>query len=287
MNFDYIRILDANKQDHLEENRLIIKKVPLSDIICGYFTPRLTIDENHVRKMVKDINKFGLINPVLLHPHPFLKEKFHAIDGEHRIQVYKILKQKEIPAKILAIKDAEARILALHLNQHTEKKVNIFEEAKSVLKLSEIDKLSQKDIAKRLGKRQQWVSERIQIAGNASEALVNGVTAHEVSPSCAREICRLPKPEQEWIIEKVKVENLTFKETRFLTKLLLDNPSYSGEILDKDLLELVSPPSDIFKEPNDANWSHAQYHIGHCPGCGEEYHLSWKLKILKWAKKGV
>jgi len=66
---------------------------------------------------------------------------------------------------------------------------------------------------------------------------------------------------------------------------VLANPDYMGELFEKDVLQMVSPPRDLFQQREDADWAFANTHYGNCPTCNREYRVSWRLQRLIWERE--
>jgi ParB family chromosome partitioning protein len=259
------------------------KNLKINNLIHGMYSPRLKKDDAYIDKLAKSIEENGLINCIIVVPHPSLDSTFLIVDGEHRVEAYKKLGFSQIPAEVRSLDDREANLLAVRVNLHDEKQLNCFEEGLAFEKLIRLGGLTQRELAQKTNKSQQYISSRLVIAKKSSAELIQAVTTRVVKVGHARLIAKLPKNIQKIFLIKVITEDLTYRETNFFVDALLKHPDYSYEFIDKASLDMIGPPEDIFKTRDDVDWSFSQFHVGNCPQCKKEYYISWALRIMSWA----
>lgn len=77
---------------------------------------------NHVHrstmeKIKNSIREFGIVENSVVRPHPEFPGKYEVLSGNHRLQIYKQLRVKKVPCKVVELDDAMARVLAQTLNR--------------------------------------------------------------------------------------------------------------------------------------------------------------------------
>lgn len=145
---------------------LAVSNIPLKEIHeDDNFNCRGKILPTDVIDLTKDIERQGLIQPIILAPYPedkqkILGKKYRLIAGYRRYTAFKILQKVEIPAIIREdmVNDVDARFFNLQENLQ-RKNLNIMQEAISIEKLKEIG-IGEYEAAERLGFSRGWVQVR-------------------------------------------------------------------------------------------------------------------------------
>jgi ParB family chromosome partitioning protein len=68
-------------------------------------------------KEKESINRFGMIDPVLVRPLPGGEDSYQIIDGEHRWRACKDLGHEEIPVVIIDVDEPTAKRLTITMNE--------------------------------------------------------------------------------------------------------------------------------------------------------------------------
>src|SRR5580765_3719984 len=130
---------------------------------------KLEISEFNVRKKVGDLTELtesikneGILQPLLVRPE---NGRFGIVIGSRRFEAAKLAKLKEVPVMIKNLDDGKAGMISLVENIQRNN-LTVKEECESMLKSNQAG-YSQVDIAKQIGKRQQYVSEMLlPVTGN-------------------------------------------------------------------------------------------------------------------------
>lgn len=113
--------------------------------------------------LMKDIDKHGLLSPVIVMPWNKNGYKYKLVAGFCRTKAFVQLNRETIPAFIQeSLTDADARILNLRENLH-RRDLNIVQEANAIKPLRIEEGMSEKSIAKEFGKSLTWVSIRLML----------------------------------------------------------------------------------------------------------------------------
>ncbi|MBS7623214.1 ParB/RepB/Spo0J family partition protein [Candidatus Bathyarchaeota archaeon] len=92
--------------------------VKLTDIIDWPFNPRKTFDDEKLNELADAIRlcPAGLLNPIIVRPHPNVKGKFQGVRGQRRWLAHQRLGLKEIRASIRDLNDDECWVVAIQDN---------------------------------------------------------------------------------------------------------------------------------------------------------------------------
>ena len=137
---------------------------------------------------------------------------FELVAGERRLRAAKLLGMEKVPSIIVEIVDKDSAMLALIENIQRED-LNYIEEAISYKHLIDDHGLTQEEIAKRVGKTQSTIANKLRLlrlSDNIKKILID----KSLSERHARALLRLPDEElQEEVLKKIIDNNMTVKKT--------------------------------------------------------------------------
>ena len=191
--------------------------VRLSDIIPNRFQPRLTFDEEALNELSNSIKEHGIIQPLILRD---LGSKYEIIAGERRYKAASLAGLTEVPAIIGSMDDQTSAELAL-IENIQRKDLSAIEEAKSYKKILEMGNFTQEELAKRMGKSQPTIANKMRLLSLTNEvqvALMNNL----ISERHARCLLQV-KDEglQKEILNKIINERMNVRATDDYIKSIL------------------------------------------------------------------
>jgi ParB/RepB/Spo0J family partition protein len=218
---------------------------------CGerYGALRL-INPKAERHMKQSIERYGQMSPVVV--CRLGAEGYELIDGFKRLRASRQLGgQRPLRARVMEVGARVAKASMLCLNW-IGNSTSELEEGWVVRSLYREDQLTQDEIGTLLGHDKSWVSRRLALVEKLSEEVQHQIRLGLVSATVGRELARLPRGNQDRLLEVVNAQRLCSRETADLVNLLLQAPREHQEriLLDprKALLEhgkgLRGPPRD-------------------------------------------
>jgi ParB/RepB/Spo0J family partition protein len=98
------------------------------------------------RKLVRNIERTGLYEPVIVRPHPKSEGKFQIINGHHRVQALEKLGRKKVNCVVWNVDDRQTAILLTTLNRlggtdEPAKKIELLRKLKEKFDSAELAKL--------------------------------------------------------------------------------------------------------------------------------------------------
>ena len=123
------------------------------------FQPRTVFDEDSLRELAESIKAHGIIQPLVCRRKDGFLE---LIGGERRLRAANLLGLKTVPVIVVDALDRDAAELALVENLQRED-LNAIEEAEGYKSLAEEFKLTQSDIAERVGKARASVANAMRL----------------------------------------------------------------------------------------------------------------------------
>lgn len=193
--------------------------VPLSKIVRSPFQPRKNFDEEELLELAQSIRAYGVIQPVILRKEG---DVYQLVAGERRYRACLLLGLSEIPALIQNMDDEKAAAVALIENLQ-RKELNFFEEAYAYNILVDVFGLTQEEVARKVGKSQSAVANKLRLLKLPLEVQNKLVNAN-LTERHARVLLKINSPQMQLdIIEKICEKELNVKETEELVEKLSQN----------------------------------------------------------------
>lgn len=270
----------------LAREDVLMANLRLAELELGVFSPRKQFSPAYINELAESIQREGQLKPIIVRLHPAEPNRYQVIDGEHRVRALKKLGRSLVRAEVRKLGDLEADVLAMAVNERHGKRLNPFEEGLHLQKLMQKYGWSQEEVGRTYHRSQQWVSDRLKIVADASEALIQSFTTRVVNVAKAREITKLPKNDQPKIIKKVVDRHLSVKCTKALVHALkaAGTPEKKRRILDKP----VEVYAQLFRKPKAlerALTTAPEEPVGEsvaCPGCGRKIWIDYVERTYTW-----
>lgn len=169
--------------------------------------------------LIISIREHGLIQPILIRP---LSHQFEIVAGHRRYQACKSLRWRFIPCKICEMTNKQA--FEIQLSENIQRKsMDPIEEAEAFRRyVIDFGWGGVSDLAKKIGKSEEYVSHRIQLL-KLSEETQKKIASNMLNVSTAIEISTIPIEKQSQIVGEIIKNNLSVKRIRELKMILRDN----------------------------------------------------------------
>lgn len=143
----------------IEEERSKLMEISTSDIVANEGQPRKNFNEEDLKDLAASIEKYGIIQPLLLKKK---EDKYEIIAGERRFRAAKLAGLEKVPAIVKDITDHESSRIAI-IENIQRKDLNPVEEAMSYRHLLDSQDLTQKELAEEIGKSRQYIGNTIRL----------------------------------------------------------------------------------------------------------------------------
>ena len=163
-----------------KKNKSIVR-IPMEKIYPRDDQPRKNFDDKSLEGLSQSIEKYGLLNPIVLRKNGI---RYEIIAGERRFRASKLLGFKEIEAIIKNVDKKDIDILSIVENVQRED-LSGLEEANAYNELSKNYGMTQDEIAKTVGKSRSYIGNTLRLLKldeNSKKELEEG----NISPSQAR-----------------------------------------------------------------------------------------------------
>ena len=207
------------KKGILDSSRVLF--LPVEAIAPNPDQPRRTFAQGELEELAASIREMGLLQPLTVRRR---ESGWELVAGERRLRAAKLAGLTEVPCLSLQVDGAASSLLALVENLQ-RKDLDFWEEALALDKLITAYRLSQEEAARRIGKSQSAVANKLRLLKLPDEALAL-LRAHGATERHARALLRLDSPERQLeAAEQVAARGLTVAQTEALVEQLLgDSP---------------------------------------------------------------
>lgn len=140
------------------EGRIV--EIPTVKIRPNRTQPRKIFDEEQLGELAKSIAENGILQPLTV--RSVSRNEYEIIAGERRLRASVLAGLQKVPCIIVKCNDCESAVLALIENLQRSD-LGIFEEARGISRLIRRYGLTQEQAAKRLGKSQSTVANKLRL----------------------------------------------------------------------------------------------------------------------------
>lgn len=196
--------------------------------------PRTRFSEEGLLELSDSIREHGILQPLSVRK---LDGGYELVSGERRLRAAKLAGLREVPCIVVDVDEESSSLLALVENLQ-RRDLDFLEEALALDKLIRTYHLSQEEAARRIGKSQSAVANKLRLLKLPEEALVmlreNGLTERH-----ARALLKLEDPQQQlFALRHIIIDHLTVaKSEAYIDSLLapVKPPSRKPTLLIKDV----------------------------------------------------
>jgi ParB family transcriptional regulator, chromosome partitioning protein len=189
-----------------------VRQLALDQLEPNPFQPRSTIDAGALDELTQSIRVSGILQPLLVRPHPTQQDRFQIIAGERRWRATAAAGLHEVPTLVRQMADTEAAAVALIENLQRQD-LNAIDEADGYQRLINQFGLTQEAVGQAVGKSRSHVTNTLRLLSlppMVKEALRTGV----ISAGHARALLTHAEPEA--AMQDVVQRRLSVRQTEAL-----------------------------------------------------------------------
>lgn len=206
-----------------------IWKVAVDKMKPSSFQPRRTFEKEKLEELAQSIKTSGILQPILTRRRS--DGTFEIIAGERRWRAAQLAGLHEVPVIVREFDELTALEVALIENIQRED-LNPIEEAEAYFRLATEFRLTQAQVAEKVGKDRVTVANTIrllQLEPSAKELLIQG----KLSQGHAKILLSLPQQSaQRQLAERIVKENLTVRQLEKAIKDLM-NPVPANPVVEE------------------------------------------------------
>lgn len=209
LDFDQVeeKIIEETPKDQIIE-------VPLNELMSNPYQPRKVFDEEALKELSESIKEHGVFQPIIVKKSV---KGYNIIAGERRAKASQMAGLTKIPAIVRDFTDDEMMQVALLENLQREN-LSAIEEAKAYKSIIESLRLTQEELAKKLGKSRSHITNMLGLL-RLPLSVQDMVLYNKISMGHARVLSKLESHDQiEDLANKVINENLSVRDLEGMTE---------------------------------------------------------------------
>jgi len=189
-----------------------IRQVPLDLLEPNPFQPRSSIDPAALEELAQSIRLRGVLQPLLVRPHPGAANRYQIVAGERRWRAAGAAGLHEVPALVHDMSDIEAAAVALVENLQRQD-LNPMDEAEGYSRLLTQFAFTQEALGQAVGKSRSHVANTLRLL-NLAPTVKAALREGEISAGHARALLTHPAPES--ALRQVIDRQLSVRQTEAL-----------------------------------------------------------------------
>lgn len=217
----------------------ILKEILIEKIVPNQYQPRKQFDDSKIVELAESIKQNGLLQSITVRE---LDNGFYElIAGERRLKALKYLNEKTTNAIVKNLDNEQMATLSLIENIQREE-LSPIEEALAYKKLLDINKITQEELAKSLGKTQATIANKIRLL-KLSTKVIEAISNKKITERHGRAMVKLDKNLQEKFLHQILTQNLNVVQTeeRIFNYLQLKQENkFSEQGINYDAQKIVS-----------------------------------------------
>ena len=208
--------------DIFDDNIIETKKgagemIKVSSIEPRRDQPRKTFERESLEQLAESIQKYGVLQPIIVRPNPTVNDSYEIIAGERRWRASKLCGLDEIPAVVLNGDDLKIAQVAIIENIQRED-LNAVEEALAYSALMENFSLTQEQVSKQVGKSRSAIANLLRLL-DLPEEVLEMLKNDDISTGHARALLGLENEENMVLLaHKIVEKELSVREVESAVK---------------------------------------------------------------------
>ena len=192
-----------------------VARIPIDAIRPNPYQPRRVFAQDALEELCASIKKYGLLQPISV--RKLGSDSFELIAGERRLRACRMAGMKFIDAIIFSTYEQDSAVIAMMENLQREN-LHYMEEAEGYQNLIRDHGLSQDELARRLGKNQSTIANKMRIL-KLPMAVKRMLLQYSLTERHARALLRLHDEEMQMhVIQIIVQQNLNVKATEDLVE---------------------------------------------------------------------
>lgn len=222
--------------------------VEVEKIVPNPFQPRREFDEHKLQELSESVRMYGILQPLTVTRKEIAREdgtfytEYELIAGERRLRASKLAGLSQVPVIIREGEDSEQEKLELAIIENLQREdLNAVDRALAFRQLADVFGLSHTQVAKKVGRSREYVSNSIRLLA-LPDYMLNALRKREMTEGHSRTLLMLnDRPEeQDVVFREILLKKLSVREVeRIVRKIATDKvrKKHPGEF-DAELIEI-------------------------------------------------
>lgn len=200
--------------------------VEVEKIVPNPFQPRREFDEAKLKELAESIRMYGILQPLTVTRKEVEREdgafysEYELIAGERRLRASKLAGLSQVPVIIRSGQDTEQEKLELAIIENLQREdLNAVDRALAFKQLADVFELSHGQVAQKVGRSREYVSNSIRLLG-LPEYMLSSLRTGDISEGHARTLLMLKdRPEEQDVVyREILLKKLSVREVERITR---------------------------------------------------------------------
>jgi len=211
------------------------------------FQPRNEFNEDRLRDLADSIKQYGVLQPLVLTRKEVEREdgsffsEYEIIAGERRWRASKMAGLPQVPAIIRSGEQTDKMKLELAIIENLQREdLNPVDRAQAFCRLVKEFNLTHTEVAKKIGRSREFVSNTIRII-NLPQEILDALTSGQISEGHTRPLLMLSdRPEEQaTIFKETLLKRLTVREVEAIARrIAYDKVRRKETMVEPDIIEM-------------------------------------------------
>ena len=195
-------------------------EIPISRIKGNPYQPRQRVEQQALEQLAASIAVHGVLQPVLVTE---ILDGYQLVAGERRVRAAQLAGLDRVPAIVRQMAARDQLAIAIVENiQRAD--LNAMEEAHAYRQLADEFKLTQEEIATRVGRARPTIANTLRLL-DLEQSVQDALAAGDISEGHARTLVGSPPALQIQIVASIVARGLSVRQTEQLVRRLRDQPA--------------------------------------------------------------
>ena len=218
-------IFDTFDDNLVESKKGAGEMLKISSIEPRHDQPRKTFERESLEQLAESVQKYGVLQPIIVRPNQIIDDTYEIIAGERRWRAAKLAGLDEIPAVVLDGDDLKIAQVSIIENIQRED-LNPVEEALAYQALMDRFSLTQDQVSKQVGKSRSAIANLLRLL-DLPEEVIEMLKNDELSAGHARALLGLASEEDMTALaHKIIEKELSVREVENAVKKLNSKPEF-------------------------------------------------------------
>jgi len=210
------------------------------------YQPRKEFDESKLRDLAESIKQYGVLQPLVVTRNEILKEygivvEYELISGERRLRASKFAGVSQVPVVIRSNEESNLMKLELAIIENLQREdLNAVDRAEAFKQLADQFGLKHVQIAQKMGKSREYVSNSLRIL-LLPEHILLALREGKISEGHTRPLLMLVdrKDEQETLFKEILYKKMTVRDAELVArKIATERARKKENVFDPEIVSI-------------------------------------------------
>lgn len=220
--------------------------VEVEKIVPNPFQPRREFDEDKLKELAESVRMYGILQPLTVTRREIQNEdgsfrsEYELIAGERRLRASKLAGIAQVPVIIREGEQSEQEKLELAIIENLQREdLNAVDRAIAFRQLSDVFGLSHMQVAKKMGRSREYVSNSIRLLA-LPDYMLSALRTGDISEGHCRALLMLnDRPEeQDTVFRELLLKKLSVREVERIARHIATEKIRKKGEYDPDLVEM-------------------------------------------------